>query len=241
MLIVYRFLTIRFVHSYCVDNILVKVADPTFVGYCIENNVDFGSKVVAKRDAREAVGVFALKDGKNNVVEYSEIPEELSLAIDPNTNRLAFNAGNIANFLYTVDFLVDCAEIMANHDEYHIAKKKIRAATEKGDIDFRDAIKLELFNFDVVPFAKRVALLEVPREEEFAALKNDISAKNDNAITCRESLSQHHKKLFEQAGGKLAGEGLFEICSTITYDGEGLETYNGQTVQLPHFLAGKKE
>jgi UDP-N-acetylglucosamine/UDP-N-acetylgalactosamine diphosphorylase len=228
--------TYSYVHSYCVDNILVKVADPTFVGYCAENNVDFGSKVVAKRDAREAVGVFAIKDGKNNVVEYSEIPEELSQAIDQNTGRLAFNAGNIANFLYTVDFLAECAEVMAHHDEYHIAKKKICAVTEQGTIDLRDAIKLELFNFDVVPFAKHVALLEVPRDLEFSPLKNDNSAKNDNAITCRESLSQAHKKHLEQVGGTFTGEGLFEISPSLTYAGEGLESVQNKHITLPFYL-----
>ena len=95
---------VGYIHIYGVDNILVKVGDPRFLGACIDKKVDVGVKCVIKQEPEEKVGLVCVLGTQYEVMEYSEITPE-ALQLRRPDGGLAFNAGSICNHLYTMDFM----------------------------------------------------------------------------------------------------------------------------------------
>jgi UDP-N-acetylglucosamine/UDP-N-acetylgalactosamine diphosphorylase len=221
---------IQYVHAYCVDNCLVRIADPVFMGYCIAKRAACGVKVVKKLDPRESVGVLALKGDAYSVVEYSELSADKAGAIDELTGELAFRAANIANHFYTVDFL-DSVEEMESKMAFHIARKKIPTIDmSTGELikpSEPNGMKLELFVFDVFPFTKQLEILEVGREDEFSPLKNGPGTKSDNPETSKRDLLAMHARWLKEAGAEVADGVEVELSPAITYSGEGLAAVKG--------------
>lgn len=185
---------IEHVHAYCVDNCLVKVADPVFIGFAASKNVDIATKVVRKRNASEPVGLILLKNGKPDVVEYSEISKELVEEKDlKHQDVLKFRAANIVNHYYSFRFL-ETIEDWSHKLPHHVARKKIpNVDTETGKIikpEKPNGVKLEQFVFDVFPFLKleQFASLEVDRKDEFSPLKNARGTGEDDPDTSRKDI-----------------------------------------------------
>ncbi|CAG8459787.1 8933_t:CDS:2 [Acaulospora morrowiae] len=234
---------ICYTHAYCVDNCLVRVADPVFIGYCVEKDADCGAKVVRKSSPEEPVGVIALCDGKCSVVEYSEIDPEITQKRKPN-GQLLFGAANIANHFYTVDFL-ERVKSFEGDLEYHIARKKIKHIDiSNGEFispSKPNGMKLELFVFDVFPYAKRMAVLEADRKDEFSPLKNAPGTGADDPDTSRRDIIAQHVRFVEHANGKVVSDETsgalnFEISPLVSYSGEGLERLNGKTIKTPAII-----
>src|SRR5262249_9919081 len=86
---------IEHISYFQVDNPLVRCLDPFFIGLHDERGSEMSSKTVPKISDAEKVGVFVMCDGVMRVLEYSDLPAELSTARNPDGTR-HFDAGSIA-------------------------------------------------------------------------------------------------------------------------------------------------
>ncbi|KAG5896177.1 hypothetical protein JTB14_016952 [Gonioctena quinquepunctata] len=234
---------IKYVHVHSVDNILVKVADPVFIGYFAKRAADCGAKVVPKENPNEPLGVVCQVDGKFQVVEYSEITEKTANLRNADGN-LVFQAGNICNHMFTTDFL---DKVSAYHEDeliLHVARKKIPHVGKNGEKVHPSApngIKIEKFIFDVFQFSENFVTWEVPRHSEFSPLKNCDDSLKDCPATCKRDLLSLHKFYIEKAGGQVLCDEV-EISPLLSYAGENLEEkVKGEVFDSRTVLVSDKE
>ena len=168
-----------------VDNCLVKMVDPVLMGIAIDKAVTVACKSAVKANPHEKVGVFCKRNGKPNVIEYSEITEEMAEARDENGELLYGESHLLCNL-----FSVEAVERMgANPLPYHVAYKKATYMDKDGNLvvpDSPNAYKFEAFLFDAFGEVDDMAILRVKREEEFAPVKNADKAGVDCPKTARE-------------------------------------------------------
>ena len=172
-----------------VDNVLVKMVDPTLLGVALDKNVPAAGKSVVKANSKEKVGVFCKRNGKPGVVEYTEITDDLAEATDENGN-LVFAESHINCNLFSVKAI---DEVSTKKLPYHSAHKKAKYINENGELvvpEKPNAFKFESFIFDAFDMLADMAILRVKREEEFAPVKN--AEGNDSPETARKLYKDYY-------------------------------------------------
>jgi UDP-N-acetylglucosamine/UDP-N-acetylgalactosamine diphosphorylase len=226
---------VDWVFLYGVDNALVRICDPGFIGFTAANRFPSASKVVAKTTPEENVGVLCYRNGRPAIIEYTEFPPELTEQKDA-AGTLLYGNANIVTHLFRRDFL---ARNAGTGLPYHVAHKKIATVDKNGNPvkpEQPNAYKFELFMFDLFPLLDDMAALQVNREEEFAPVKKKEG--NDSPETARNLLCQLHQKWLEAAGvaPELSRGRAIEISPLLSYAGEGLEP-----AKLTEFLRKNRE
>jgi len=182
-----------------IDNPLVNIFDPLFIGLHAIDEAEMSSKAVIKAEPREKVGNFCLIDGKVTVIEYSDLPDELAEKKDPD-GYLTFQLGSIAIHIISRTF-VEKLNADGCSLPLHRARKKIPHIDQQGnhvEPDQANGIKLESFIFDALPLASKSIILETLRSEEFAPTKNATGV--DSVESTRQMMIDRSAAWLESAG-----------------------------------------
>jgi UDP-N-acetylglucosamine/UDP-N-acetylgalactosamine diphosphorylase len=210
-----------------VDNPLVAIGDAGFLGAHRRAGAEMSSKVVRKTDPAEKVGLVVMRDGRQEMIEYSDLPDELAGRRAPD-GGLELWAGSIALHLIDLGF----AARLAGGDgrlPFHRAVKPVPYVDASGrpvDPQEPNAVKFEQFIFDAIPLAERALVVETDRATEFEPLKNAAGPASPETVRAR--LSAVYADWLEAAGVAVPrrADGLpahpIEISPLVSLDGADL-------------------
>jgi len=200
-----------------VDNPLVKIVDPVFIGFQVLRGADVSSKAVKKAYAGEKVGVFVRFDsGAIGVVEYSDLPAEKTNSMD-GKGELRFSSGSIAIHLFRREFVERVTAGTEISLPFHTARKKIK--TVSGEVD---GLKFEKFVFDALPLTERNIVFETLREEEFAPVKNPSGV--DSVDSARSMMNDLFRKWLAARGVAVpAAVETVEISPLVAVEPEDID------------------
>jgi UDP-N-acetylglucosamine/UDP-N-acetylgalactosamine diphosphorylase len=228
---------VEFISYFQIDNPLINIFDPLFIGLHALDKAEMSSKAVIKTGPEEKVGVFALVDGRVAVIEYSDLPDELSEKRNPD-GSLAFELGSIAIHIINRSF-VEKLDVGGFALPFHRAVKEIPHINGQGNFvepDSPNGVKLESFVFDALPLASKSIILETLRSEEFAPVKN--AAGIDSVESSREMIIARGAAWLESAGvavpRKLDGSAdcLIEIAPAFALEKDDVKTKLSQIPEI---------
>ncbi|MBN2411348.1 UDPGP type 1 family protein [candidate division KSB1 bacterium] len=190
---------VEYLYYFQVDSPLANVCDPAFIGYHVLKNAEMSAKTVYKRGPYESLGNIGKVNGKNVVIEYSELTRKEMEERNPD-GRLRFGQGSIGIHVFSVNFF------RRLHDKkqdlpYHIAHKRIPYIDAAGNLVQPvepNGYKFEQFIFDAFPFAKKIMVFETDRKKDFSPIKNKDGF--DSPQTARQDLCNQFGNWLGKAG-----------------------------------------
>jgi UDP-N-acetylglucosamine/UDP-N-acetylgalactosamine diphosphorylase len=188
-----------------VDNPLLQVCEPSLLGCHLTSESEMTTQVVRKVDPEEKVGNVVQIDGRTRTIEYSDLPTEIAGQRNPD-GTLRLWAGNLAVHIFDRAFL----ERMVGEDghlPFHQALKKSDFVDDQGHLirpTEPNSIKFEKFIFDLMPAARRAAVVESAKEVAFAPVKNADGAPTDTPRSAKRAMMHRDLQVLEAAGIQVA-------------------------------------
>ena len=201
---VFKQLSVRAVEHvffFQIDNPLVNIADPTFIGTHIQDEYEMSCKAVRKTDPTEKIGIFCSCDGVLSVVEYSELSPEDQKLRDAQGD-LAFCAGNVAIHLFSYEFLKRIRENGLTLP-FHAIDKTTPYLDPGGQTvspQEPNTVAFESFIFDALAWSKKTLISETSRTDEFSPIKN--ASGQDSPQTARDAISRLHNRWLREIGAE---------------------------------------
>jgi UDP-N-acetylglucosamine/UDP-N-acetylgalactosamine diphosphorylase len=196
-----------------VDNPLVRICSPEFLGYHLLSGSELTSQVIRKRFPTDKVGNIVEVDGRLYVIEYSDLPEEIARKTNSD-GSLKIWAGSIAVHIFNAA-LLDRTSKIATSLPFHIARKKVPfvdlATGERIKPDKENAIKFERFIFDLLPSAENAVVVEVDPPNHYAPLKNASGSPSDSPETVKRDLIAMYADWLRKADAVVVAETPVEI------------------------------
>jgi UDP-N-acetylglucosamine/UDP-N-acetylgalactosamine diphosphorylase len=195
-----------------IDNPLLQVCDELFLGSHLLAGSEMTTQVVKKRDPLERVGNVVSIDGKVQVIEYSDLPEEFARQTNSD-GSLKLWAGNLAVHAFDLAFLARAAA-QKGALPFHLAKKAVPYVGNDGKIvepDKPNAIRFERFIFDLLPLAKQALIVEVDPAEAFAPVKNSDDEPTDNPRLAKEAMMAQARRSLRARGAIVADDMPVEV------------------------------
>ena len=206
---------IKSVFFFQVDNPLVEIADPAFIGYHVSQGSEYSLKLCAKRDPYEKVGIPMKFGDVHRMVEYTEMTKEQCERLDK-SGKLYFLYGSPAIHVFDRAFLdAEASKAMP----LHLAFKKIPTVAPDGKVvkpSEPNGYKFEKFIFDILPNAKKAAFLAFDQKDEFSPVKNAEGA--DSPATCRADMQAKWRRMLAAAGVAIDEKLVVEIDPAYALD-----------------------
>jgi len=216
-----------------VDNPLTKICDPGFIGWHLQRGSQVTTKVARKRSAGERMGLVLEVNQVPQVVEYSDIPEDVAGQLDAKGD-LRFWAGNTAMHVFDVEFLESVAtstDPLPLHTAHkatpYWADGRCHTPTQP------NSIKFERFIFDVLPRAPQTLFIEIDRDTEFQPVKNRTGA--DSPALCQAAMLRLHRDWLTAAGVIVPEHVPVEISPLVAQEASDLKSLlpTGTTILEP--------
>jgi len=203
-----------------VDNPLVGVADPLFLGLHDLERSEMSAIMLPKTGPYEKLGNFCVSQGKLQIIEYSDMPAKLAEARKPD-GQLKFLAGSPAIHVLSRAFAERLTAGGSLRLPWHRADKKVPCVDAAGapvNPAEPNAVKVESFIFDALPLADKTMILEAAREDKFAPTKNKEGV--DSVVSCRAMLVDRDSRWLNACGVNVPPGCVVELSPKSFVDAE---------------------